>query len=51
MGATMVSDPEVVVFAGGIGRGGTMVEASVDAFSGLRGNSGEGASARREVLS
>lgn len=47
----MISDPDLVVFAGGIGRGGTVVEASVDAFSGLKRDREEGASAQREVVS
>lgn len=33
MGAAMVEDPAVVVFAGGIGSGGTVVDSNVDAFS------------------
>ncbi|CAN0229735.1 unnamed protein product, partial [Laminaria digitata] len=33
MGAAVVEDPAVVVFAGGIGSGGTVVDSNVDAFS------------------
>ena len=33
MGAAMVEDPAVVVFAGGIGSGGTVVDSNVDAFA------------------
>lgn len=48
MGAAVVKDPAVVVFAGGIGSGGTVVDSNVDAFSlgaGVlaRGADGDGA--------
>lgn len=33
MGAAMVDDPAVVVFAGGISNGGDVVDSRVDAFS------------------
>lgn len=51
MGAAMISDPEVVIFAGGIGRGGTVVEASADAFSSFQEDEKSGVTVRREVLS
>lgn len=33
MGAAMVDDPAVVLFAGGIGMEGTVVDSNVDAFA------------------
>lgn len=33
MGAVMVDDPALVLFAGGIGMEGTVVDANVDAFA------------------
>lgn len=50
MGAAMLDDPSVMVFAGGIGRGGTVVEASADVLSGVR-NDGQDATVVRDVLS
>lgn len=50
MGAAMVDDPTVMVFAGGIGRGGTVVEARADVLYDVR-NEAEGATVAREVLS
>ena len=59
MGAAMVENPAVVVFAGGIGSRGTVVDSNVDAFSlgggvlarGSGGDSATGVVVDRDVLS
>lgn len=51
MGAEMLDDPGVMVFGGGIGKGGTVVEARADVFAGVEDDAERGATATREVLS
>lgn len=54
MGAAMVDDPTVVIFAGGIGRDGTMVDSDVDAFSiptAIVDGAGDAMLVNREVIS